>query len=63
MNKYFLFSQINWLNSYHVRVRNNISPLLSNDSNIIEWLEKETQPISKRIEQDCKEHSTEDTLK
>lgn len=48
--------QVDWINAYHVRVRDNISPLLSNNSNIIEWLQKETQPISKKKE-DCKPKS------
>lgn len=29
-------------------MRNNVSPLLSDNSNILEWLEKETQPIKRK---------------
>lgn len=44
----FWFVQIEWLNAYHENVRNNVSPLLSDNSNILEWLEKETEPIKKK---------------
>lgn len=37
-----------------MNVRKNVSPLLSDNSNILEWLERETQPISKK-KQDCNE--------
>ncbi|XP_055315123.1 xaa-Pro aminopeptidase 1-like [Sitodiplosis mosellana] len=51
-------SEIQWLNEYHAGVRNNVSPLLSDNSNILEWLERETQPISKQNEE-CTETTTE----
>lgn len=49
-----------------MNVRKNVSPLLSDNSNILEWLERETQPISKK-KQDCNqtppEHNEKDTSK
>lgn len=53
---HIVIAQIEWLNNYHKQVLINTSPLLSDDSNILEWLERETQPISKR-KKDCKEKS------
>lgn len=49
--------QIRWLNDYHKRVRENISPLLSNNSNIVDWLERETREISNGKD-DCNEVTT-----
>ncbi|XP_031619772.1 xaa-Pro aminopeptidase ApepP-like [Contarinia nasturtii] len=50
-------SEVEWLNKYHKRVFENIQKHLSDDSNIIAWLEKETKPISKKKE-DCNEITT-----
>lgn len=48
-----------WLNEYHLNVLNNVSPLLADNSNMVEWLKQETQPISKQID-DCNETATDE---
>lgn len=53
----FCWFQIRWLNDYHKKIRENISPLLSNNSNIVDWLERETREISNGKD-DCNEVTT-----
>lgn len=42
-----LIFQIIWLNDYHKKVREKVTPLLGNNSNIVDWLHKNTEAISK----------------
>lgn len=46
----FIFDcfQIEWLNKYHTTVREKVTPLLGHNSNIVDWLIKQTQPITRK---------------
>lgn len=51
--------QIKWLNEYHKRVRENVTPLLGNNSSVVDWLWKQTEPIAKKS--DCNNHPPTET--
>jgi Xaa-Pro aminopeptidase len=39
-------AELEWLNAYHARVRNEVSPLIE-DASVLEWLESMTAPVSR----------------
>lgn len=41
----YFIRQIEWLNEFHQRIRDQVVPLLRDDEDVIEWLMKETEPI------------------
>lgn len=41
--------QIEWLNTYHEKVRTNLTPLLGDDANVIEWLGNQTKSIGSNV--------------
>lgn len=51
------YFQIKWLNEYHTAVRENVTPLLGSNSNVIDWLNSNTEPIKKQHE--CNPNVTE----
>lgn len=63
----FLFStenlicqQIDWLNEFHQRIRENVTPLLQDNTDVINWLHKETEPIVSTHKMSQMQISTDD---
>ncbi|KAK3756156.1 hypothetical protein RRG08_065561 [Elysia crispata] len=46
---YMNAKQVNWLNDYNVKVREQILPLISDDQTAIDWLNSRTEPISSDV--------------